>query len=392
MTNPAALNVLKRLNRWAWGIGAVALVLAAMGWFWWPRSFLFGYLTAFLFWLSVPLGCGAILMTHHLTGGRWGWSIRGVLEAALTTLPLLAILFIPIALGLAHLYPWAGQADAVAVGDPLPHNRAYLNEPFFLARAALFLVVWTLGGWWLAHASRRQAIHEADSLALKLQRSSAAGLIVYALTVTFAAVDWLGSLQPEWFSTVLGMYLLVNQALTAMTLAILAALLAWWGRWEPAALPISVRHDLGNLLLMLVVLNAYLAFSQFLIIWNGNLPREVSWYVPRVQGGWGAVATLLIVIQFFVPLAALLFRDVKRGPRTLGVVTLLVLAAQLIGAAWLVLPSMQPTAPAAVLLSVAAMVGVGGLWLGAFTRQWSRWGGPTPTEPPALQEPGQARA
>ncbi|MCC6661242.1 MAG: hypothetical protein IT437_10190 [Phycisphaerales bacterium] len=364
--------------RWAmavallgWAAGAAEFVLA-------PHVFLRGYLAAFVFWCGVPLGSGAILMLYYLVGGRWGQALRPLLECGAATIPILAILFIPVILGLWSLYPWA-DAARVAQSEALRHKAVYLNPAFFIVRAAAFFLIWCIGAWALVPRSRRAASGGPAPAAL-----SAAGLIVYGLTVSLAAVDWIASLEPVWYSSVFGMYVMIGQALTALALAILGIVWLAPRHADPAAV-VGVLHDLGNLLLTFVILHAYLAYVQFLIIWNGNLPHQDSWYLPRSHGVWGAVSLLLILIHFALPFCALLFRRVKRNPRPMAAVAILILAAQAVEAVWMVVPSSAGPALAAVAPAVALIAGIGGLWLVLAARLWRRR--PVPPQPVQEQAP-----
>ncbi len=244
-------------------------------------------------------------MTYQLTGGRWGWSLRGWLTPGMLTLPLLVLLFVPIAFGLPYLYIWTDHA-AVMASKSLSHKAVYLNVPFFLGRAALYFVIWLIWGIVTARVVPLGDEQPSEARARFIQRWSAAGLVMLVLTVSFAAIDWVGSLEAEWYSTIYGIYIFIAQVLTAWTMAV-AGLLVWQRRQgqDKEELDPLLLRDLGNLLLMLVVLHAYFAFSQFFVIWNGNLPEEIIWYVPRTQGIWGAIALVIMIGHFFLPFAAL---------------------------------------------------------------------------------------
>lgn len=354
------------LRRWArlmLLVGAAALLvllaLAALD----PAAFFHACLFAFMLWLGVPIGCMAILMTHQLTGGRWGWSLRGLLEPGVRTLPLLVVLFVPVAIGLPWLYEWTHEA-AVIESAVLRAKTGYLNVPFFFVRAVVFFAVWLSWGlllvrWVTAGASARLRY-----------RWSAAGLIVLVLTTTFAGIDWVGSLEAEWYSSMFGLYIFIAQLLTAYTVIIIPVLA--WRQHHGQAMDAELMRDMGNLLLMLVVLHAYVAFSQFFIIWNGNLPHEVVWYVPRLEGVWLGFALVIIFGHFMLPFAALLFRHVKQTPRMLMAVAGWVFVAQVLETAWFVLPSAEGIGAAGALMAVAALVGFGGVWLALFLWQTGR--------------------
>ncbi|MCO6437584.1 MAG: hypothetical protein J5J06_10890 [Phycisphaerae bacterium] len=332
-----------------------------------PSAFYFGYLCGFLLWIGVPLGGAGLLMIHHLTGGRWGWSIRQMLEAATASLPLIVLAFIPIALGVRLLYPW------VAHGFPNKPDFAfrawYLQEGFFFGRAIVFISLWVVGGVVLLFLTRRAAQCRAGGSGA-LQALSALGLILYFLTVSFASIDWILTLEPAFYSSVFGLYVILGQALTALAVFIVLALtLPCPHGAEP--LPPAQLNDLGTLLLTFVVLHTYMAYSQFFIIWNGNLPDHGAWYAPRMTGFWALVSIALIVLHFLLPLFALLFRTVKKNPRRLLMIACVVLFARTLDSAWMVLPSAHGSW-LAIVEAVLAMIGVGGIWLSVVVWLWSR--------------------
>lgn len=348
----------RRLSLW---IGLSLLVLAAVAGLWASSAFYTGYLCAFVLWSGLPLGGAAILMIHLLVGGRWGRALRPSMSAAAATIPLQAVLFIPVAWGLSVLYDWADPH--VAMTELVHKQQAYLNVPFFLVRAGVLFVVWSVGSRWIY---LRGLQDEGRSCAPRL---AAAGLLIYGFSMSFAAVDWIGSLQPEWYSSILGLYVLVGQVLTA--LAILVLIAAFAGT-RGSTLPADVLNDLANLMLTFVILHAYLAFSQFLIIWNGDLPREISWYTPRMDGIWGGVALLLIVLHFALPFALLLPRANKRRAVALRRIAAVVLLARFLDATWMVLPSYSGPILPVILLTLAATLGMGGVLACGFTWWWMR--------------------
>ena len=368
------------------------------------------YLLAFVWWAGVPLGGMAILMVHHLTGGRWGWSIRSPLEACAATLPLVALMVIPVLLGLDHVYSWATKH--VHTGKPIiPFKHMYLGEWAFIGRSAFYVIVWAVMGVLLHRFSVREDEQGDSPASLWAQRLSAGGLVVYVLTASFAFFDWIATLAPHWFSTIFGMYVIIGQALAALSLIIVLTAgglpgirpMAWdrdsdgargsdrrrHGQAPRTSLAHATRrggeagdapdlldaehlNDLGNLMLMLVVLWAYMAFSQFFIIWNGNLPEEITWYIDRTHGVWRYVSIALIFVHFLLPFSALLFKRVKRSPRPLLAVAGLVLAAQITDIVWMVMPAFDHVGILTSLTAALTMAGLGGVWLGAFFWMWRR--------------------
>jgi len=346
-------------------VGLIAAVLCAGGALIFPPVFFRAYLSAYIFWIGIPVGALALLMLHHLVGGRWGFMIQRVLEAAIQTLPLMALLFIPLLFGLADLYPWA-QTEVVAADPLLQQKAAYLNIPFFIARAVTYFAVWIVLGRLLVTWSLRQDRTADDALTLRLQRLSGPGLVLYGLTVTFAAIDWMMSLEPKWYSTIFGMIFMVSFGLAALALAILAT--RFLESQKPLAQVISPDrwHDLGNLLLALVMFWAYLQFSQFLLIWSENLAEEIPWYLHRIGGGWEWVALALILFLFALPFILLLSRTTKRSARMLSQVAAAILFMHWLDILWIVAPSFYPALFHLHWLDIVAPVGIGGLWLAAF--------------------------
>ena len=354
-----------RMQKKSLAVGFIAAVLCVGGALIHPPSFFRAYLPAYIFWIGIPVGCLVLLMLHHLVGGRWGFMIQRVLEAAIQTLPLMALLFVPLFFGLSDLYPWA-RTEVVAADPLLQQKAAYLNIPFFVARTVAYFAVWIVLGRLLVTWSLQQDQSADDKLTLRLQRLSGPGLVLYGLTVSFATIDWIMSLEPKWYSTLFGMIFMVSFGLAALALAILAT--RFLASEKPLAQVVSPDrwHDLGNLLLALVMFWAYLNFSQFLLIWSANLAEEIPWYLHRIGGGWEWVAIALIVFQFTLPFVLLLSRDTKRNSRTLAVVAAAILFMHWLDTLWMVAPSFYPARFHIHWLDVAASVGIGGFWLAAF--------------------------
>lgn len=301
------------------------------------------YLVGYVFWTGVSVGSLAIIMLHHLSGGGWGVVIRRPLEAATRTLPVMFVLFIPLAIAvLTHqLYPWT--VPEIAAEHVVKHKEVYLNVPFFLARTVFYFAMWAMLAYFLSKWSLQQDgtndPRERRRLRERMQNLSGPGILLFGLTVTFAAVDWVMSLEPEWFSTIYGLLIMVGWGLTALAFAIVTTVML--ARDERLAHVYQPRHfhDHGKLLLAFVMLWAYFSFSQFLIIWSGNLPEEIPWYLRRLFGGWGYVAVALVVLHFALPFVLLLSRDLKRRARALVLVALLVLFMRVVDLVWTIAPS-----------------------------------------------------
>lgn len=360
--------LLNRLQFRALAIGVAASGFCAVGALFNPDQFFRSYLMAYLFYIGVALGSLALVMLQYLSGGVWGVVIRRLLESATRTLPLLVLLFVPVALGMRSLYLWT-RPEIVLQSDVLRHQQLYLNIPFFLTRVVLYFAVWLALAHLLNKWSRDQDESSDPHIRGSLQALSGPGLVLYGLTVTFASIDWVMSLEPRWFSTIYGMLFMGGQGLSALSFIIaVAALLA---KCQPRSAPYAPGHfhDLGKLLLMFVMLWAYFAFSQLLLIWAGDLPEEISWYLHRWEGGWQWVGISLVVFHFAVPFLLLLSRDLKRHADWLAAVAILVILMRFVDLFWLTAPEFHPGRFYLHWMDFAAPIGLGGIWLSFFTRQ-----------------------
>lgn len=344
------------------GLGGVLLCVA--GYLLDRDVFLRSYLFADMFWTGMAVGCLGILLLHHTVGGKWGMVIRRLCEAGARTIPYMAIFFVPVLLAMPVLYVW--MRPEAAHNANIQSKAAYLNAPFFIARAIFYFAVWTLYAYLLSAWSAKQDRTGDGRLISRMRAVSAPGLIVFTFTATFAFVDWIMSLEPEWFSTMYGVMFVVGQVLEAFALVVAVVIVL--SRWEPVKEYITAQHlhDLGNMILAFTVLWAYLAFSQFLIIWAGNLPDEVPWYVKRLGQGWGVIAVGLVVFHFCVPFVLLLQREVKRRAKLLLTVCLLLLAVRILDVYWVVEPSFYGNRIQIHWTDFAAPLGIGGLWLSLF--------------------------
>ena len=322
-------------------MAAVAgLVAGAIGVFLQPDQFLPSWLIGFLFCTGLSLGCLALLMLQHMTGGKWGMVSRRIFEAGSRLLWFGALLFIPIAAFIPKLYLWA-RPEAVAIDEILKFKEPYLNIPFFLGRAVVYFAVWMfcvmlLNKWSAAQDRGEIALTEADTRRFRVV--SAPGLVIYIILMSLASVDWIMSLEPHWYSTIFGFIVVVGQTLSALAFAV--AVLTLLQPREPmnSVLHTVHFHDLGKLMLALVMLWAYFSFSQFLIIWAGNLPEEIPYYLERLKGGWHYLSLALVFGHFMLPFTLLLSQDLKKRPKLLARVAWFIVAMRLYDTIWLVAP------------------------------------------------------
>jgi hypothetical protein len=354
-------------------LGIAAAIVCLVGHQLNPKQFFQSYLYAFVFWLNIPLGLLGLLMLQHLVGGNWGAVLRGVLEGGTRTLPFMAILFLPIALGVESLYEWSRwTAHDVAKHPELAPKVHYLNDTWFLIRAGVYFVVWCGLGWLLLRWSRRQQRGADERITRWLAKLSGVGMLLGGLAVTFAAIDWVMSLEPLWYSTIYGLLYVSSEFVTGMAFAIV--LTAVLDRYDPLSGVIRPAdfQDLGSLLLAFVIVWSYMAFSQFIIIWTGDIVEELQWYMRRAQGSWGWLAVLLIALHFALPFVALLSKQVKRDPRWLAAIAILLLVMHLLNDFWLIVPAFGYQHVRVHWLDVAALVAVGSLWLAMFAWQLRR--------------------
>jgi hypothetical protein len=353
-------------------VAAVAgLVIGGIGVFLQPSQLMPSWLIGFTFCTGLSLGSLSLLMTQHMSGGQWGLVSRRVFEAGSSLLPYCALLFIPIALTLPTLYVWA-RPEAVRADEILLKKAIYLNRPFFLARTAIYFTVWIgcsllLNGWSAAQDRGEVAVTEADTRRFRVV--SGPGLVAYVILMSLAAIDWLMSLDAHWYSTIFGFILVGGQALCALSFAV--AILAIVVEREPmnGVLRAGHFHDLGKLMLAFVMLWAYFSFSQFLIIWAGNLPEEITFYLSRLRNGWQAVTLLIVVGHFVLPFCLLLSADLKRRPRLLARVAWFIVAIRLVDIIWLVAPNFNQGGMPITLANIGIPVGLAGIWLFLFAGQ-----------------------
>ena len=356
--------------------GLAGLALCAVGFLVNRDHFFRAWLIAYLLALGIALGSMAMVMIQHLSGGTWG-VFRRVFEASSRTLPLLAVLFLPIVLGMGRLFVWTHE-DHVQADEILQHKALYLNTPFFLIRAAVYFAVWIGLAAVLNRLSARQDTGDI-SVNLSIQRWSGAGLVLYALTVTFAGVDWIMSTNPHFYSTLLGFLIMGGQGLAALAFTIVIS--TFLVRREPMAALLRPNHfhDLGKLMFAFVMLWAYFNFSQFLLIYAANLVEEIPYMTTRMDHGWEYLAIFLIVFHFAVPWLLLLSRQTKRTPERLVKIAVWILVVRYADLFMMISPEFAATGENLHLLTgeheshffvhwldLAAPLAIGGLWLWMF--------------------------
>ncbi len=353
----------KKLQTLGLAAGVVGLAVTAVGGFAFDaRRALMAYLVAFVYWLGIALGALILLGAFHAANAKWPVVLRRFVESLPQAIPLFIVLFIPILLGMKVLFPWMTPESFTGHAQHLlEHKRPYLNQGAFLVRAAIYFVSWVV----IAHLLRSWSVRQDRDGALSLTRSQrrlgAGSLPLLALTMTFAAFDWMMSLDPLFFSTIFGVWWFAGSFVACFAVIILAAQGTRedknaFGAWMST----EHFHSLGKFLLAFTAFWAYIAFSQFMLIWIANVPEEVPWYVLRINGTWRWVAAFLAIFHFLVPFFLLLSRDRKREPLRLARVSAWLLFVHGIDVYWLVMPHLDAAGPRFTLWDLAAWVGVGG--------------------------------
>jgi hypothetical protein len=373
-----------RLQRTAAIVGAIGIAASVVGGMTNPEQFFRSYLVAFLWVLGPTLGCLGLMMIHHLSGGAWGLGVRRVLEAAARNVPLTALLFVPIVIGMPHLYQWA-NADIVSKDPVLQYKAPYLNSTLFVIRAAIYFFVWgglafIITGW-----SRAQDFRPTPPPAdRKFRVLSGPGILAYAITITFASFDWVMSLDAHWYSTIFGLLFMVGQGLTGIAFtAILAFIISRRPPMDAVLSPEKI-HDYGKLMLTFTMLWTYLAYSQFLIIWSANLPEEITYYIRRLDTGWLTLSIIILLGVFVIPYCLLLSRSLKRSPSRLAYLGLFVFIMRYVDLYWMVMPTLH-VEPSLHWLDLATAAGLMGLWTAAFC--WNLKGRAlVPVNDPYLEE------
>ncbi|HQU47235.1 MAG TPA: hypothetical protein PK867_30810 [Pirellulales bacterium] len=363
MTSADRNALLRRVGVVSLLVGVVGAVVTGLGYDGGSKAFLGAYLVAFLFWLGISLGSMIVCMLHGVTGGGWGLAVRRIAEAGYATLPLMALSFVPVAMNVRTLYEWAGPSQ-VAADENLQKKAHWLNVEGYETRAAIYFALWIVTALLLNVFSPNEDADSESPRNLWMQRG--AGLIVYGFSITLAVVDWVMSLEPHWFSSMYGVIYFGGQTLAGMSFCVLVmSLLESYPPFN-RTVHTSRRHDLGNLLLAMVMFWSYASFMQYLIIWSGNLPEENVWYLNRSVGGYELVVLVLMGFHFAVPFALLLSRDIKQRQRRLMWVVAWLLAMRLVDWYWLAMPGVFPKQLTVPWQLPAALAAIGGFWLAIF--------------------------
>jgi len=352
-------------------VGALGLLLCCAAFFYNREEFYQSYSFAFLYWGGFSIGGLGVLLMHHTVGGKWGVTIRRLLEAQMRTLPLIAVLIIPILFGLRFLYPWANH-ELVMQTPVLQHKAPYLNTPFFIGRAVLYFAVFLFWGFRVYRMADRQDETGDPTLRERMRAFSAPGILIFTILGTFAYIDWILSADVQFFSTVYGAMILIGDILQSIALSIIVLVLASRDDRFGGRVNAPVLHDLGNMMFAFVIFWAYLSASQLIIVWPANLPQEIGWYLDRVRGFWKYLAAATALSMFAIPFCLLLSQDRKRHPIRLMRVAIFILCARIVDMFWIVEPTHRTHGFALYWTDFAAFVGIGGIWIYVYLGQLRR--------------------
>jgi hypothetical protein len=358
------LAIAQRFAAISFGAGFIVVVVSL---FLAPAHTFPSYLMSFLFWLGLTLGCFPVLMLAHLVGGIWTVPIRKFLEAGISTLPAMAALLIPLFFGFSYIFRWTQPVD-LRTAEVLARKETYLNLPFLVARTCLFFFIWGLLGFFLLRWSRRQLEKSDPAPTLVLRRISAPGLVVFGLVTSFAVVDWVMSLEPDWYSSIFPMIVITDQVVSALALSIILSRALLQGPNRASA---DQLNQLGDLLLAFLMLWAYMSMAEILIIYAGNLPHEINWYLHRMRGGWLPVSWVLAGLTFGLPFFLLLFRQLKRAPGWLSGIAAWLLVMYAVCVFWYVAPTFR-TSISLDWPDPFTFLAIGGAWILVFSRQLIR--------------------
>ena len=362
---PAAIDKIRSRSM---VIGVVGAVLALIGYATTPDAFYRAYLLAFMLWLGVSLGSLGLLLVIHLTNGRWGLVIRRILEASVKNFWMMAVLFLPLTAGVPRLYPWAKAAERAQSENLTWIHEHFLDQRMFFLRGVAYFAIWGALTFFFLRWSAEQ-----DEPGNRSHSRSGAlagpGALLFAFTITFASVDWVMSLSYSWTSTIYGLIFLIGQLLAAVCFATVVAVIL--SRYEPmkSILNVDHLHDYGKWMLAFTMVWAYFSFSQWVIMWAGNLPEEIIWYRQRLHGGWQYFALFLALFHFVVPFIFLLSAQLKKEKGSLVRVAYWLLFMTYIDVYWQVMPNFNnPAGFYFHWLNLVVPVAMGGFWLALFFR------------------------
>ena len=345
----------------ALGVGLIGLITSGAGYFIDKTQFFFSYLTAFVFWMSIALGGLFFTQVHHLVNAKWSVVLRRFFENIMTGMWILLVFFLPLLLGLHDLYHWSHTE--IAMADPILSKKiGYLNINFFVIRSIVYFAIWIFLSFRLFRLSMEQDQRHTPELTSKMKVMSGIGTILFALTITYASFDWLMSLDPHWYSTIFGLYFFsgcVVGIIAFLTLIVLH--LHFYGHLRQT-ITVEHYHDLGKLLFGFTIFWAYMAYSQYFLIWYANIPEETIWFSHRWQGSWKYISLILLFGHFVLPFLLLMPRITKRKALPLGIMSVWMLIMHWLDLYWLIMPNFHKHTAHFSWLDFTTVIGIGGIF------------------------------
>jgi len=343
-------------------IAIISSVLTIGIYFLYPTEFYPSYLVAFVFWASIMLGGLFLTLLHHISNATWSVVLRRIFESIAMTAPLMAVLFLPVVLGIHNLYSWS-HTETIAAEPLLQEKAGYLNIPFFIIRSALYFLLWSAMAWILYRTSLKQDQQYQASQVKILRTVSAPGIIVFALTITFAAFDWLMSLDPHWYSTIFGLYVFAGSFLSVLAFVILTGLFLRKNNLLADVITVEHYHDLAKFLFSFTIFWGYMAFSQYFLIWYANIPEETIFFRHRWEGSWKYISLLLVFGQFLIPFLALMTRAGKRNFTFLKIISVWILVMHFFDLYWIIIPNFKAYEFYLSWIDLVIFLAVGGIFL-----------------------------
>ncbi len=351
-------------------VGVAGLALSMIGYFMDPKQFFYSYLVAYVFWTTLALGGLFFTLLHHLTGAEWSTVLRRISESVMVSFPILAVLFIPVALGMHDLYHWT-HTDVVVNDKILSAKAPYLNVTFFIIRTAAYFAIWSLLSWRLHKLSLEQDSNPSPELRKKFRKISAPGMLLFAVTITFAGFDWLMSLDPHWYSTIFGVYVFGGSLLAIYSFLIIFGLMLRKRNILQDTITVEHYHDLGKFLFAFTIFWGYIGFSQYFLIWYANIPEETIWYLYRWEGSWSIITMIIVLGHFLVPFILLMPRANKRNLKFLNFMAVWIFVMHWIDIYWLVIPNLHQQGFQLSWMDLTLTLGIGGLFMYWFWRKLS---------------------
>ncbi|MFN1835320.1 hypothetical protein AB2B38_008660 [Balneola sp. MJW-20] len=360
-----------KVTRGLFGLGAVGLIASAVGYFLDADQFFFSYLVSFVFFTGIGLAALLMVMLHHITKSKWGVVVRRISESFISNLWIWGIFLIPVLLGIHNLYHWSHE-DAVMADKILKGKSAYLNTPFFIARQFIYFGIWGFLGYRLHKASINMDETGDWGITVLMRKLSAPGILLFGFSIAFAGFDWLMSLDPHWFSTMFGVYFFAISFQAFWPVMILMVFFLQGQGILKNTIQKAHIYDLGAWFFAFTVFYAYIAFSQFLLIYYANLPEETLWFYHRLEGSWKYIAYSLLLFRFALPFLVLLNRESKHSRKILGIVSALVLIIHFFEIHWIALPVLYEHGIHFSWMDITTFLGLGGVFFGLFFSRFKK--------------------